>query len=112
MKNKQKQLKIKEKKKVEALKYLKLKEQTKSTEDKHHDNLSMQEKSINRLLDGRMDWIREMSKEINYNSLTYLYITTGIRQTSFIEFIGPLHIFKEIKNGDKTIQLTVEKKKN
>ena len=50
-----------------------------------------------------------MNKEINYNSLTYLYITTGIRQTNFIEFIGPLHIIKEIKNGDKTIQLTVEK---
>ena len=43
------------KKQVEALKDLKLKEQTKSTEGKHHDNLSMQEKSINRLLDGRID---------------------------------------------------------
>ena len=60
-----------------------------------------QKKTFNRLLDGRMGEIREISKEINYNNLAYHYITTGIRPTNLIEFRGPLHIFKEIKNGNK-----------
>ena len=98
------------KKQVEALKDLKLKEQTKpkeqtkAVEDKYDDNLLMQEKTFNRLLDERMDKIWEISKKVKYNNLTYHYITPGIRPRNFIEFRGPLHIFKEIKNGDKTIQ--------
>ena len=55
-----------------------------------------------------MGEIQEISKEMNYNNLTYHYITTGIRQTYFIEFRGPLHILKEIKNGDKAIQAAEE----
>ena len=96
------------KKQVEALKDLKLKEQTKAIKDKGDDNLSMPEKTFNRLLDGRMGEIREISKEINYKNLAYHYITTGIRPTNFIEFRGPLHIFKEIKNGNKITQAAEE----
>ena len=50
------------KKQVEALKDLKLKEQakpkeqTKAIEDKYDDNLLMQEKTFNRLLDGKDGW--------------------------------------------------------
>ena len=64
----------------------------------------MQEKTFNRLLDERMDQIREISKKIKYTNLTYHYITPGIRPTNFIEFRGPLHIFFFKKNGDKTMQ--------
>ena len=54
-----------------------------------------------------MDEIWEISKKKNkYNNLACHYITPGIRPTNIIEFRGPLHIFKEIKNGDKTIQAT------
>ena len=64
----------------------------------------MQEKTFNRLSDERMDEIREIRKKIKYKNLTYHYITPDIKPTKLIEFRGPLHIFKEIKNGDKTIQ--------
>ena len=68
----------------------------------------MQEKTFNKLLDERVDEIQEISKKIKYNNLTYHYVTPGITPTNFIEFRGPLHIFKETKNCDKTIQ-TAEK---
>ena len=57
----------------------------------------MQVKTFNRLLDERMDEIREISKKIDCNNLTYHYITPGIRQANFIELRDPLHIFQEIK---------------
>ena len=97
-------------KQVKAWEDLKLKEQTKpreqtkAIEDKHDYNLLMQGKTFNRLLDERMDKIREINRKIKYKNLTYYYITPDIKPTNFIEFRGPLHIFKEIKNGDKTIQ--------
>ena len=97
-----------EEKQVKALEDLKTKEQTKPIEDKYDNNLLMQEETFNRLLDERMDEIQEISKKVKYNNLTYHYITPCIKPTSVIEFRGLLHIFKEIKNGDKTIQL-VEK---
>ena len=59
-----------------------------------------------------MDEILEISKKINYSNLTYQYITPGIRQTNFIEFRDSLHLLKEIKNGDKTIQAAEEEQKN
>ena len=64
----------------------------------------MQEKTFNRLVDEGMNEIQEISKKIKYNDLTYHYITPGIKTTNFIEFRGPLHIFKEIKNGYKKRQ--------
>ena len=99
-----------EEKQVETLEDLKLKEHTKpkeqakAIEDKYDNNLLMQEKTFNRLVDEGMNEIQEISKKIKYNDLTYHYITPGVKPTNFIEFRGPLHIFKEIKNSDKTIQ--------
>ena len=66
----------------------------------------MQEKTFNRIIDETMHEIREISKKNKYNNLTYHYITPGIRPNHFTEFRGPLHIFKEMKNDDKTIQVT------
>ena len=57
----------------------------------------MQVKTFNRLLDERMDEIREISKKIDYNNLTYHYISPGSRPANFIELRDPLHIFQEIK---------------
>ena len=55
-----------------------------------------------------MDEILEISNKINYNDLTYHYITLGIRPTNLIVFRGLLHIFKEIKNGDETVKAVEE----
>ena len=55
----------------------------------------MQKETFNRLLNERMDEIREIGKKkSNYNNLAYHYITPGIRRTHFIEFRGPLHMLK------------------
>ena len=65
----------------------------------------MRKENFNTLLDEKVDEIQKISKEIDYSKLIYHYITPGIKPTNAIEFRGPLHIFKEIKNGDKTIQI-------
>ena len=69
----------------------------------------MEKETFSRFLDERIDEIQKMSKKNDYNNLIYHYTTPGIRSTNVIEFRGLLYIFKEIKNGDKTIQ-GVEKK--
>ena len=107
MKNKQKQLKVKENFFFEK-QDLKPKERTKAMKYNNDDNLLIQEEAFNRLFNEGIDEIRESSKKIKYNNLTYHYITPDIRPTNFIEFRGASHIFKEIKTGDNTIQ-TAEK---
>ena len=57
-KKKQKTIEDQGKKQVKALENLKLKEQTKTIEDKSDDKPLMQEKFFNRLLDERMDEIQ------------------------------------------------------
>ena len=58
MKKKQKTIEDQGQKQVKALENLKLKEQTKTIEDKSDDKPLMQEKFFNRLLDERMDEIQ------------------------------------------------------
>ena len=57
-------------KKVDAKENLKLKEQ-KAIEDKSDDKILMQKENRNRLLGDRLDEIQKISKEINFNNLTY-----------------------------------------
>ena len=57
-KKKQKTIEDQGQKQVKALENLKLKEQTKTIEDKSDDKPLMQEKFFNRLLDERMDEIQ------------------------------------------------------
>ena len=88
-----KTIEVQGEKQAEALKYLKPKEKKKAIEDRYGDNLLMQRETFNRLLNERMDEIREIGKKkSNYNNL--VHITPGIRPTNFIEFRGPLHILK------------------
>ena len=82
------------KKQVDALADLKPKE-TKSIEAKP-DEYSVY--FLNRLAK-----IRESSEPIDFNNLIYFYKgnTAPIKS---IDFKGPLHIFKSIHNGDKTLE--------
>ena len=88
-------------KQVEALKYLKLKEQTKEIEDKSDNKFSIQKENYDKLLDERADEIGNTSREINS---IYYFTTPGIAPINFIKFKGPLNIFKKIRDGDKTLQ--------
>ena len=53
-----------------------------------------------------------MSGEINYNKIIYHFKTPGITPINFIKFKGPISIFKEIRDGDKTLQEIEEDQKN
>ena len=52
-----------------------------------------------------------MSGEIDYNKLIYHFKIPGVTPINFIKFKGPFIIFKEIRDGDNTLQETEEDKK-
>ena len=89
-------MKIKKKKQLMALQDLKdnKEEQTKTIEDKSDNKLLMQEKFLNRLLDEKMNEIQKISKEIDFNNLTYYFKSSNIAQINFVRVRGPLNIFK------------------
>ena len=62
------------KKQVKALKDLKPKKQTKTMEEKSGNKLLIQKENDDRLLNKRVDEIRKISREINYNKLIYYFI--------------------------------------
>ena len=84
-------MKIKEKKQVDALLALKPKEI--KSDDKFNNYF------INELAK-----IRKSYESIDFNDLTYYLIDSRITLENFIEFKGPMHIFKSIHNGDKTLE--------
>ena len=61
------------KKQAEALENLKSKEQTKVIEDKSDRKLLKQKEFYNRSLNERLDEIQKISKEIDFNNLTYYF---------------------------------------
>ena len=77
---------------MEALKDLKPKKK-KAIEHKSDDKLSMEKEAYNRLLDERLDEIQEISKEIDFNNLTYYFKTPGNAPINFIKFKGPFGFF-------------------
>ena len=82
------------KKQVEALKPEDLKpEEQKAIEDKFDDKLSMQKETYNRLLGKRLNEIKEISKKMDFNYLTYCFKTSGVSPINFIKFKGPFGFF-------------------
>ena len=65
-----------------------------------------------KLLDKRTDEIRTIAEEIDNNKLIYYFKDPHIVPINFIKHKGPFHIFKEIRDGDKTLQETEEDQKN
>ena len=96
---------------AKALENLKPKEQ-KGIEDESDDKLLVQKETYNRLLREILDEIREISKEIDFNNLTYHFKTPGISPKSFIKFKAPLVFFKEIKKGNISLTQAEEDKMN
>ena len=93
------------------MKDLKPKEQTKAVEDKSDKKLSIQKENYDRLLDERVDEIPKIRGQINYNKLIYYFTTPDIAPINFIKFKGPFNTFKEIRDGDKTLQEIKEDQK-
>ena len=81
-------------KQVEALKILKPKE-TKLIEEKPYEYSSY-------FLNG-LAKIRESNEPIDYNDLIY-YFKGDSAPKIFIEYKGPMHIFKKVHNGDVSLE--------
>ena len=90
---------------------IKQKEQSKAIEDKSDRILSIQKENYNRLLSERVDEMRKISGEINYNKLIYHFTTPGIAPINFIKFKGPFNTFKDIRDRNRTLQEIAEDKK-
>ena len=95
MKNKQKQLNIKEKKQVDALVALKQKE-IKSRETKPNE---YGDYFLNRLAK-----IREYSERVDSYDVTYNFKDLRIPSVRFSKFKGPMYIFKSICKGHITLE--------
>ena len=110
MKNKQNQLKIKEKKQVDILKTAKPKE-LEAIQDKQDDNEKhLKYKEVfNELSNQRIGEIYNISKKFNFNNLTYHFKGSNTAPINFIDFRGPLHIYNEIKNDNISIEKIQEK---
>ena len=93
------------------LQKIKLKEQTKIIEGKFDDKLSTQKEICTKLLDERTDEIQKISKEIDYNKLVYYFKTPRDTPINCIKFKGTFTIFKETRDGDKTLQEIEEDQK-
>ena len=52
-----------------------------------------------------------ISKEIDFNHLTYRFKGSNIAPMNFIKFKGPMHIYNEIKNGNVSIKKIEEDQK-
>ena len=94
------------KKQIDALKVLEPKA-IESEPNKH----SITKEIYDKLLEGRVDEILEMSKKINYNRLTYDFKgpTSSI---NLIKFRGPMHTYDQLKNGEKTLEQVEKEQKD
>ena len=95
MKSKQKQLKIKEKKQIDALVALKPKE-IKPREAKPNEY-------SNYFLNG-LAKIRESYEPVDFYDLTYDFKDLRILSVSFSKCKGPMHLFRNIYNGDISLE--------
>ena len=94
-------------KQIDALESLKPKEQIKAiTYD--HEYLEQKEESYNKLFDEKLDEIQELSREIDYKNLNYNFTTKASGSINFIKFKGPFSLFKKIRDGDISIEMTEE----
>ena len=86
-------------KQVDALKVLK----PKSIESEFNNRQSINMDIFNKILEERMDEIVDMSKKIDYYNLVYNFksLTPSI---NFTIFEGPMYIYNQLKNGEKTLQ--------
>ena len=95
------------KKQVEALENLK----QKAIESGSNNKSTITKKIYDKILEERMDEIQEMSREIDYNNLTYIFkgLTYPI---SFAKSGGPMYVYNQLKNGEKTLQQAEKEQKD
>ena len=97
------------KKQVDALENLKPTERSKAiTDDK---SLEQKEESYNKLIDKKLDEIQELSKNIDYKYLNYIFTTKASDSVNFINYESPFSLFKNIRDGDVLLEMAEEDQK-
>ena len=109
MKNKQKQLKIKEKKQTDTLNTLKPKQFEPIKDNK---KLLKYKKVFDELSSERIGEIYKMSNQIHFNDWTYYFKVKSINPINVTNFKGRIYIYDNIKNGNISIQKTEEDQKH
>ena len=59
----------------------------------------------------RIAEICNVSKDIDFNNLTYYFEDSNLAPINFISFRGPLNIYEEIKNGNVWTEKVEEEQK-
>ena len=101
-------MKIKEKKNWGFKKFKTRRTKKKAIKGKPDDKLSLQKEIYDRLLDERVDEIRKMIRETDYNKLIYHFKTQGVTPINFIKFKG---LFSFFRDGDQTLEEIEEDQK-
>ena len=107
MKNKEKQLKIKGKNKVEALKDLKSEEQTKAIKNKPEERATI---IFNDLIYKRKKILNELYKSVDKNKLYFEYVAP-LKDVSFYEYMVSKELFNELKDNHIRFNDALEKQK-
>ena len=58
-----------------------------------------------------MNDIQDMTKQIDFNNLNYYFTDPNINPINFIKFKDPMHLYKDIRNGNISVEIA-EKDKN
>ena len=69
-------------------------------------------KVFDELSSERIGEIYSISKEIDFNNLTYRFKGSHTAPTNFIDFRGPMHFYNEIKNSNISMEKIEEDQNN
>ena len=75
------------------------------------ESFEQKEDSYNKLLYKKLDEIQELSKNIDYKSLDYNFTTKTSSAINFIRYKGPFSLFKNIRDGDISLEMAEEDQK-
>ena len=102
-----------EKQILDVLKTLKPKELESITGKKSDDKgkLSKCKWIFKELSSKRLDEIKNINKQIDFNNLVYYFTTPGLALIKFIRFKVPIHIYNDIKNGNAALETIEENQK-
>ena len=98
------------KKQVDGLENLKPIEGSKAI--KYDDeSLKQRQETYSKLFDEKLDEIQVLSREIDCKNLNYDFTTKASGPINFIEYNGPFTLFKKIRDGDISLEMTEEDQK-
>ena len=74
------------------------------------NNTPISKEIYDEILEGRLDEILKMSREISYSNLVYDF-KGPTPSINFSIFAGPMYTYNQLKNGKKTLHQVEEEKK-